>query len=191
MSKLNNTENILVLGLVLFIITAIAGALLGFVDEMTYEPRMTQMEKAKNEALKMVLSEADGFDSIDVDSTSFPSIVEAYKATNDAGYAMKVTTKGYGGTIVLFVGLDKEGVVTGMHMLQHQETPGLGANANNPEFKDQFPGKGPEVIGLTKNAPSESEVQAITGATITSNAIVNGVNDALAYYEDILAGEEQ
>lgn len=191
MSRLNKTENILVLGLVLFIITAIAGALLGFVDEMTYEPRMTQMEKAKNEALKMVLSDADGFDTLDVDLESYPNIVEAYEAANGAGYAMKVTTKGYGGTIVLFVGVDDNGVVTGMHMLQHQETPGLGANANNPEFKGQFPGKGPEVIGLTKSMPSESEVEAITGATITSNAIVNGVNDALAFYEDILAGEGQ
>lgn len=188
MSKLNKTENIAVLGLVLLIITAIAGTLLGFVNDITMEPRLVQMEKAKNEALKIVLPEATTFEDQEV-SPDYPTILEVYKDENNTGVAFKVATKGYGGEIILFVGIDLKGRVAGVHMLKHGETPGLGANANNASFKEQFTGKGPDSLTVVKSAPSDHDIQAISGATITSKAIVKGVNEALDFYNNIMAGE--
>lgn len=190
MSKLNKADNIFVLGMVLLIITAIAGALLGGVYKLTEEPIKAQEIKANNEALKQVLSQGENFDKIDFDKEAYESLMEVYQTSNNVGYAIKVETKGYGGSIVLVVGINNEGQVSGVHMLKHAETPGLGANANNSFFKERFVGRGPESLEVSKTSNDGNEVQAITGATITSKAIVNGVNDALDFFNKELIGKE-
>lgn len=186
MSKLNETSNIAVLGLILLIITAVAGGILGVVNKVTEEPRMVQLEKAKKEAIQIVLPNATDFSDVALDD-QYPNIKEIYQSESGS-YAIKVLTKGYGGEIALFVGVNSTGQVTGIHMLTHNETPGLGANANNESFKEQFIDLGPEDIKVTKAEPKEQEIQALSGATITSKAVTSGVNIALDYVRNTSSG---
>ncbi|MPN65164.1 Electron transport complex subunit RsxG [bioreactor metagenome] len=106
------------------------------------------------------------------------------------GYNLTVTPKGYGGLIEMVVGIDDEGKLIDIKILSHTETPGLGAKAADPAFSDQFEKKNVDRIVITKSAPTEeNEVQAISGATITSSAVADGVNTALEYWSKNLKGE--
>ena len=106
---------------------------------------------------------------------------------NIVGYVFTTSAKGYGGDIVTMVGVLSDGTVSGMDFLSISETAGLGMNADTDEFKNQYVGKSGE-IGLNKNAPGENEIQALTGATITSKAVVSAVNAITAAYEEIRGG---
>ena len=90
------------------------------------------------------------------------------------GRAISVSPKGYSGPIDMLVGIDPQGKVSGVKILAHRETPGLGANIAKPKFLDQFKGK-------TMNDPIEpkKDIDAVTGATISSKAVCNGVKEAL------------
>jgi len=88
------------------------------------------------------------------------------------------------------VGIDNKGKLIGIKILSHTETPGLGAKAAEPAFSDQFEQKNVDSVVITKTKPAaENEVQAISGATITSRAVADGVNTALEYWAKNLKGE--
>ena len=87
------------------------------------------------------------------------------------------------------IGLDMEGTITGIEILSHAETPGLGANATGEAFKSRFVGKAGELT-VDKNSNDGQNIQAITAATITSKAVVSAVNAALAEFEAIKGGAE-
>ncbi len=91
------------------------------------------------------------------------------------------------------VGLSSAGKVTGIKILSHTETPGLGANAPLPKFSDQYKNKPiKEKLEVVKVAPSkDNQIQAITGATITSKAVTLGVNDAVDFYNSSLKGAKK
>lgn len=105
------------------------------------------------------------------------------------GYIFPEQPKGYGGTIYMTVGLNADGTVHGVEITELSETAGLGMNAKaKPEFLEQFKqlsGK----IGVAKNNRGENEIQALTGATITSRAVTLGVNTAIESYNQITGGD--
>ena len=115
------------------------------------------------------------------------------KGTEIAGYAIKVAPKGYGGPVEIMVGISTDGKVTGIKILSHTETPGLGANAPQPKFSDQYKDKPTkDKLEVVKTVPSkENQIQAITGATITSKAVTLGVNDAIDFYNSSLKGDKK
>ena len=82
------------------------------------------------------------------------------------------------------VGVRADGTVEGIDFLSISETAGLGMNADTDKFKSQFKGKSGE-IGVAKSSPADNEIQALTGATITSKAVAKAVNEALALYEEV------
>jgi electron transport complex protein RnfG len=126
------------------------------------------------------------------DSFVINSINKAMDASgNELGIVMDVTTgKGYGGDIEFTVGLRNDGTLNGISLLEINETAGLGMNAEK-ELVPQFKDKKADVFTVTKTGSiSESEIDAISGATITSNAITNGVNACLYYRNYIYGGEE-
>ena len=93
--------------------------------------------------------------------------------------------EGYGGDIQFTVGISNEGVVTGISILSIDETAGLGMKADTDEFKSQFVGMSAEQpIAYTKTG-EEGKIDAISGATVTTNAMVNGANAAIALYNSI------
>jgi electron transport complex protein RnfG len=177
---------------ILFIVCAVAAALLGYTNEITYDRIQEQLVKASDEARKAVLPNADSFEVLD-DSTfstitsdaKFGFITEIYTAKaggSDAGYAIKVAPKGYAGAVEIMVGVGMDGVIQGIKVGNNTETPGLGKNAATPKFQDQYNGKTWEnpINVIKSGTPKDNEIAAIAGATITSRAVTDGVNQALA-----------
>ena len=88
----------------------------------------------------------------------------------------------YGGVVKLSVGLKEDGTITGIEFLEINDTPGLGLKAKEPAFKDQFTGKNAQSLSVTKSGNADdTQINAISGATITSSATTNAVNAALYY----------
>ena len=189
--------------LILFAITLVAGALLGIVYEVTKEPIRIQKELAEQKASQKAYPEATfeeyaGFD--EAQAAALLSEDEAYAkvSINDvqvakldgkpAGYVIQITSMGYGDDITWTLGLTDDGQVNGIALISINETPGLGMNAEKvlvPQFDDvDIPAS---FFTVTKTADNLSDtIDAISGATITSRAITNGVNAGLLYYETYL-----
>ncbi|SKA80726.1 electron transport complex protein RnfG [Clostridium sp. USBA 49] len=180
------------LGGILLIIAATAGLLLGAAHSITLKPIAKQEQMSKAAAMKEILPEASEFKVKEVTlSGTIKEVNEGLTSGKTSGYVITVTPKGYGGTIQLMVGISTKGNVEGIKILSHSETPGLGANAPQPKFSGQFKGKSiDKKLEVVKKAPSNSnEIEAITGATITSRAVTNGVNEAITFYNTNLKGD--
>ncbi|MDR3279793.1 MAG: RnfABCDGE type electron transport complex subunit G [Synergistaceae bacterium] len=190
-----NAKKIISLGLILFTVTAITGVILGMVHEITLEPIRQTQARLKNEALAGALPEADAFAPIALAENVDPvikdvikDVQEARAGGNGAGYCVTVTPKGYAGVVEIVVGITDEGHLRGIRILSQSETPGLGAKSANPEFFGQYDNKDAPKLTVVKSAPSEpDQIQAISGATITSNGVTSGVNAALSYWRRHLA----
>ncbi|MGE4445184.1 MAG: RnfABCDGE type electron transport complex subunit G [Synergistaceae bacterium] len=183
---------ILKLSAVLFIITAVTGLILGGVYTMTLDPIRSAKEKEKMAAFAETLPEATDFEKMDhpQDHSIIKEVNKGSVNGETVGYNLTVTPKGYGGLIEMVVGIDDEGKLIDIKILSHAETPGLGAKAAEPAFSDQFEQKNVDSLVITKNKPAaENEIQAISGATITSSAVADGVNTALEYWAKNLKGE--
>lgn len=192
--------------LILTAITVVSGCLLGLVYEVTKEPIAAAQEAAKQEAYRTVLAEAQEFVSDDTfDSSDAVSIISESGITgtdveevaiakdssgNVIGYVITATNhEGYGGDIKVSVGILSDGTIKGIEMLSISETAGLGMKATEDNFKNQFKDKLVEMFAVTKSgASSDSEIDALSGATITSNSVTNAVNAALVYYQNMLGG---
>ena len=112
---------------------------------------------------------------------------EGFDGDTPVGYVFTTQSKGYGGAVEIMTGIDLNGRVTGIQTLTLNETAGLGMNAKNDAFRDQFKGKSGR-ISVAKNSPGEDEIQALTGATITSKAVTDAVNLALELYTQVAGG---
>ncbi|MFR9209054.1 MAG: RnfABCDGE type electron transport complex subunit G [Intestinibacter bartlettii] len=183
------------LGLNLLIISAVAALLLALTNSVTSSTIAQRNEQANAEARKLVLESAQDFEQVkDVktDNSKGVEVSEIYEAKdasgNTVGYTLKVLPSGYGGTIELMVGIDSaKGQVSGINVVSNSETAGLGAKSTDPEFSDQYKGKPLEELSVLKNGtPGDTEIKAISGATITSTAVTNGVDAAIEVYNNSL-----
>ena len=104
------------------------------------------------------------------------------------GYLITASsTEGYNGLVQISVGITSEGNLAGLGFLSISETPGLGMKASEPEFKGQFTGKAAQTLEVTKTAPSaDNQIQAISGATYTSNAVTGAANAAIYFVENCI-----
>lgn len=190
--------------LILFAITLVAGICLGGVYEITKAPIAAAEMAARIDAYKVVYADADNFKAADdlkdkvaasageladkgFGNVLVDDVVRALDASgNEIGYVVTSTSKdGYGGNITITVGLAADGTVQGIEFLTLTETAGLGMNAENPEFKDQFTNKKVESFTVVKNgAAAEHEIDALGGATITSSAVTGAVNAAVYFVTD-------
>lgn len=177
---------------ILLLITAVAGALLGFVSEVTKEPIALQEEKTRSEAMKAVAPDADEFqilENIDTEGTSISSVYTALKGGEECGYVITVNPSGFGGVVSTMVGFNLEGASTGLKVLSHAETPGLGAKSTEPAFYGQFTTEKQFPLSVLKTGtPSENEILAITSATITSTAVTDGANEAHEWLMNFIGG---
>lgn len=188
---------------ILLVITLVAGLFLGLVYQITKEPIAIQKEKAKQEACMEVFADAAEFEEMELIAPDAVSWTEAGFAGesvdrlvaakdtsgNMLGYVITVTTKeGYGGDISFTIGIRQDGTVNGISILEIAETPGLGMRAEEV-LKPQFADRNAEKFEYTQpGAASENRIDAISGATITTNAVVNGVNAGLYYFQTELKG---
>ena len=178
------------MGLVLLLICAIAGLFLGVAYETTKDLIAEKKASVNQEAYQKVLPNAEQLTPLSVDASQQTDILEVYES--DQGYAIKVLAKGYAGDdIEMAVGLDHDGMVTGVEVISHSETPGLGSKAAEESFLSQYVGKSADMqLTVTKTgAQSEAEIDAISGATKTTNGVTGGVNRAFTYFNEYLRGE--
>jgi electron transport complex, RnfABCDGE type, G subunit len=183
-------KEIIKLGLILFLISAVAAAALGFVNAVTKGPIEAASKLADTQTRKVILSDADDFKSLEISSPDkYPLIREIYqgsKGGDTCGYTFKTVPKGYGGTIEVLIGIDTQGTVTGVDIGNQNETPGLGTKAKDEKFKGQYTGKNAQLSVIKSGTPKDDEISAISGATISSRAVTSGVNEALKYYQENL-----
>lgn len=191
------------------LITLIAGLALGVVQDITKEPIAQQELLAKERGYQAVFAQADSFGEIVLgeeaeklesylDECGYPAqnvdeVMAALDASGEEiGYAFTITTtEGYGGDIQFAMGVTMDGTLNGISILSIGETAGLGMKADTDSFKDQFKDKNVESFVYTKNgAAADNEINAISGATITTNAMTNGVNAGLCAFQYMKGGIE-
>ena len=175
MKNENIVQYILRIAITLLVITGVVAAALAGVNAITKDAIAANQEKKTQDALAVVLPDAGDLQPVALAGDT-GIVSEVY--TDGASYAVKVLPGGFDGEITMMVGI-VEGKVSGISVISHTETPGLGAvaaaqNAKGEAFRGQFVGQEGELaIG--------NQVDAMSGATITSNAVVTGVNAALSY----------
>ncbi|MSS43571.1 RnfABCDGE type electron transport complex subunit G [Anaerosalibacter bizertensis] len=186
------------LGLILLLITAISAFVLAVSNNATSAKIEEADRIANDEARKEVLPDVEKFEPLDEVkfkeiNNSNEEVTEIYEGKDGSGevkgYTLKTIIGGFGGDIEVITGISVEGQITGMKVLSHSETPGLGANADQPEFQERFKGitTDNELVIVKESPANENEVQAITSATITSNAVADGVNLAREIYNSQLS----
>lgn len=201
----NEKKSMIKDALILFAITLVAGLLLGFVYDVTKEPIAQQKAKAKAQACKNVFAAAETFEPILSEdgptayfmagkdsNVDIDEVMQALDGTGQLmGYVITVTDhEGYGGDIQFSVGVALDGTLNGISLLSISETAGLGMKAGDV-LVPQFTNKKVENFTYTKSgSTSDSEIDAISGATITTNAIVNGVNSGLQLFHSVLIESE-
>ena len=200
---MNDTKAMIKNALILFAITLVAGVLLGLVYQVTKEPIAYQEKLAQDKANQSVFASATTFDDVALDDAAAAEIaaeftgvtIESVKEAKDSsgtglGYVIQVKSKGYGDFITYTVGITNEATVNGISIIKIAETPGLGMNAEKvivPQFAD----KAATAFNVVKSGQltdANTQIEAISGATITSRAVTNGVNGAISYFEKVLKG---
>lgn len=190
----------------LLVITLVAGLALSAVNEITKEPIAKAEETARLEAYETVFPDAEletpqdldalleggqaAIDSAGLTGCTVSDILYANDANGERiGYVVAaVSPNGYGGDISVAVGIDaKTSTITGFSVLSNSETAGLGARCTEDEFVSQFAGKDATSIEYVKGGGAAgNQIDAISGATVTTNAVTEAVNSALAVYGNVL-----
>ncbi len=189
--------------LILFAITLISGLMLGLVYQVTAQPRREQQERKIREACQAVFAQAEKFEEVSYtpnealaqqlagDGVKIGTVYQAFDSADClAGYVIETTSgEGYGGNITLYAGITNDGIVNGVSILTISETPGLGMRAEEvlvPQFAEK------QATGFTytkTGSQSDNEIDAISGATITTKAVTNAVNGAVsAFVQDLRKG---
>ncbi len=183
-----NLKDILVPTAVLLIICVAVSAALAGTNLLTEDKIAEAAAKKAEESRMLVLGEADTFEAEDAGQAG-----EYYVGLKDGetvGYVFESSAKGYGGDVAVMTGISADGDITGVVILSHGETPGLGANAEKEEFREQYkqtvPNSGIELVKY--QTPGEGQIEAMTGATITSTAVTNAVNQAIEMYHTVAGG---
>lgn len=159
-------------------VICLAATLLLSLTNFVTKGQIASVQKAQADNARMlVCPDAESFEEAPEYADA-----EVYKALDAAGnvigYTVMTSGKSYGGDIDVMTGFDNEGSISGVQILNIEDTPGLGMNAKKDAFRNQFSGKTAGDLTVSKTASLETEVQAITGATITSNAVTKCVNEA-------------
>jgi len=179
------------LGIILAIITSIAGILLGLANGVTKDA-IAENSKLNKEDLALIMPLATSVEETDKElEGNILEILEGKNGSEEVGYLFKVNTKGFHGPVDLMIAISNEGKTTGVKVISHSETPGLGAKIDEDKFKERFKNipidKG---INMVKTTPTtENEVEGVTGATISSKAVGTAVNEAINYYRVNIQGE--
>ena len=184
----------------LTIITIVCSFALAFVYDITKGPIAAQEDAKKNEGYQVVFETADslatdeGLLQLAIESdlstinpdfagVTIDDVIKALDSNGDKiGYIVKSNVRGYSSTLSIAIGYSMEGVVQGMEFLAINDTPGFGLELKNKEFKDRFSDVKTGYFQLTKGSASEdSDIDVYSGATITTEAVVNAVNASLGF----------
>jgi electron transport complex protein RnfG len=160
---------------ILFVVCGLAAGSLAVVNAVTKERIASSEERRRDAALREVCPDADELKNVAPDR-----VWEALRKGERVGYVFLSHVQGYSGPITLVFGTNSDGTLRGLEVLSHTETPGLGAKIGTAQFRDQFRNKRPEQLLLRKDDPGKGQIDAITGATISSRAVTEAVRSTLA-----------
>jgi len=191
--------------LILCMISLIAALALGFVNELTkdriafleaqakaeaykevYPEAVGIVDAENNEILAAALEEAEailakgGFSNVTIDEVCLVQDADM----NHIGYVASVTLKAYD-VMTLTFGYTTDGTCTGLAFLDIKETPGIGMKADEPAFKDQFAGNKAEQLVSVKSGAGDGEINAISGATFTTDGVIKGVNAGICFMKEL------
>ncbi|MBN1622633.1 MAG: RnfABCDGE type electron transport complex subunit G [Endomicrobiales bacterium] len=165
---------IIKLGLILLIVTVLSATSLSLVYLQTAD-RILEVKKEKVYKLqKEILPLAESFEDIDEGTVK----VGYDGDKNEVGRIISVSPKGYAGNIEMLVGIDNEDRITMIKIVKQSETPGLGSQVSKSDFLGQFKNKNLAGVFLRRES-TDGEIDAITGATISSRAVAKGAQQAI------------
>jgi len=180
-------KEIMKLGAKLLLICLVSASLLAVTNEMTKGPIQAQRDAASQAARQEVLASADEF--VQLDEAAFtalqgehPAVLEVFvgKAGGaDIGYVIKTAPVGFGGPVEVITGVGVDGKLTGVRVGSHTETPGLGGIVTEESFYGQYGGMVADMVTVSKTEKTDTAIKAIAGATISSQAVTDGVNDSI------------
>ncbi len=167
-----STGKLIKIALSLLVICAVTSGLVAAVYALTYDAIEAASVQAKQNAVKSIFAESDNI--VEIQGTYPNSVSSVYRVEASGvqiGYAVDITSTGFGGDINMMVGFGTDMAVAGVSVIEHSETPGLGANIKNDSFLEQFKGISDQIV-------VGSNVDALSGATISSKAVAYGINEA-------------
>ena len=190
---MQKNENPVVLSLVLLVISVVVALLLAFTNTVTKDKIAENTLKEQNAAKQEVLSDATYFSKVEnaPENEIVKAVFEGKNSNGDlVGWCVNATPYGYGGALDLMVGILPDGTISGIVVVSHSETAGLGAKAQDPAFYEKFLGKAADggLAVIKSGTPKENEIVALSGATITSKAVTKGVNAAAEAVNAIKGG---
>lgn len=161
--------------LILALICLLSTLLLAGLNRLTTPIITENEEQTANETYAALLPNADGFTAL---SCNIDGVTAVMKADNGAGYVITAQSRGYGGQVPAAVAFSPDGTILGVTMMDNSETPGLGQKVTENTFSGQFTGR-------TAAEFTIDDIDAITGATISSKAAVSAINLAIEAYQEI------
>ena len=180
----NETKEIIKVGIILFAITFVAAFLLGFTNIITKDRIAEQSQIKLNDALGEIFPGDIAISELEApDIEAVIAVYEVQKNGEKARYCINTVSNGFGGEISILTGIDAEGQIVKVQILSMSETAGLGTKAGEAVFLDAYNARrGPFEVEKNKKT-KENGIVAISGATITSEAVTKGVNAALEVYK--------
>ena len=163
---------------ILVVVCLLAGVILSSANLITAPVIAANEERANNETYMAALPEADSFTAVDCDIEGVTAVLQA---NNGAGWVITAQSRGYGGQVPAAVAFDNAGRILRVIMMSNEETPGLGQKVTEPGFSEQF-------SGMAASSFSLEDIDAVSGATISSRASVNAINLAISAYNEVTGG---
>lgn len=164
----------------------VAGAIIAGTFTLTHETAHSQTIKAKNDAMKELVKDADTFKPVDGKDGWYSAV----KGGKVIAYVVPAEGKGYGGSIQMLAAVGSDGKAIDYKVLKHAETPGLGDRMVEPKFRNQFAGKEAKDMEVVK-VPTDKNIQAMTGATISSRAVTKAIKEAVENVAAYSAGQKE
>ena len=189
--KNKSLKEILVPAIMLFVIAAVCTALLAGTNLLTKDKIAEIAVQTEMKAKSAVFESAKSFSdekNVTVNEKEYVYYDALDEKGNVMGYVFSVTVKSYGGDLSAMVGISSEtDKITGVEITAISDTPGLGMKVDSEDFLSQYIDRGGN-IGVNKNEKTDTEIQAVSGATISSKAVTEAVNQAFSAYETVKAG---
>ena len=179
-------NKIVKLAVVLFLICAVTAGVLGVVNQLTYKRIELIQNQKKYAAFAEILPSDSGYSEVEFDSAAFPTVDSIIRSNDENGYVVTSTFSGAQGNITMACGVDNDLKCTGISIIEHSETSGLGAvaastSSDDVAFREQFIGQGAD-IALSKAGGS---IDALAGATITSTAVTTATATSIAVVKSL------
>ena len=172
----------------LFLFTSVAAVIVGFMHTITAEPIQQQIIEREQAAINEIIPNSLPGVSEELDlpeSTVWRWDSRVNEQGELLGYVFFARSRGYDGLVNMLVGFDMDGGILGIRVISHTETPGLGTVIAGEAFANQFYGlRGP--VEAVRNPYGPHQIDAVTGATLSVNAVLRGVNDAWEIFEELL-----